>query len=87
MLSLFIYWVILVGLWQVYTVAQESNYLIVQGIPALGLLKDLIKEFMAYGAIDEYRLLDDYPAEEFTEVLLVKFVKMQSARLIYVHYS
>ena len=62
--------------------AQESNYIIVQGIPALGLHKDLMREFLAFGAVDEYRLLDDYPAEEFTEVLLIKFAKLQSARLV-----
>jgi len=42
--------------------------------------KDLIKEFALYGAVEEYRLLDEYPAEEFTEVLWIKFVRIQSAR-------
>jgi len=54
--------------------------LLVQGIPALGIYEDLIKEFALYGAIEEYRVLDEYPAEEFTEVMWVKFVKIQSAR-------
>jgi hypothetical protein len=61
-------------------VAQESKYLIVQGIPAIGLHKDLLNEFMAYGSIEEYCLLDDYPTEQFTEVLWIKFAKIQSAR-------
>ena len=65
---------------QVYTVSQESRYLLVQGVPALGVYQDLIKEFALYGAVEEYRLLDEYPAEEFTEVLWIKFVKIQSAR-------
>jgi len=64
----------------VYTVSQESRYLLVQGVPALGLHQDLIKEFALYGAVEEYRLLDEYPAEEFTEVMRIKFVKIQSAR-------
>jgi len=64
----------------VYTVSQESRYLLVQGIPALGIYEDLVKEFALYGAIEEYRLLDDYPAEQFTDVMLVKFVRIQSAR-------
>lgn len=63
-----------------YTVSQESRYLLVQGIPALGIYEDLVKEFALYGAIEEYRLLDDYPAEQFTDVMLVKFVRIQSAR-------
>jgi len=64
----------------VYSVSQESRYLLVQGVPALGVHQDLIKEFALYGAVEEYRLLDEYPAEEFTEVLWIKFVKIQSAR-------
>lgn len=54
--------------------------MLVQGVPALGLHQDLIKEFALYGAVEEYRLLDEYPAEEFTEVIWIKFVKIQSAR-------
>jgi len=58
----------------VYTVSQESRYLLIQGIPALGVYGDLVKEFALYGAIGEYRLLDEYPAEEFTEVMwIIKF--------------
>lgn len=55
--------------------------MLVQGIPALGVYEDLVKEFALYGAVEEYRLLDEYPAEEFTEVMWIKFVKIQSARL------
>jgi len=54
----------------------------VQGVPALGIYGDLIKEFALYGAIEEYRLLDEYPVEEFTEVLWIKFVRIQSARYL-----
>jgi len=67
----------------VYTVSQESRHLLVQGIPAIGVYRDLIKEFALYGAIEEYRLLDDYPAEEFTEVMWIKFVRIQSARCLH----
>ena len=66
-----------------YTVSQESGHLLVQGIPAIGVYRDLIKEFALYGAIEEYRLLDDYPAEEFTEVMWIKFVRIQSARCLH----
>ncbi|XP_062814086.1 RNA-binding protein 48 isoform X2 [Anolis carolinensis] len=44
-------------------------------------MKELVEQFALYGAIEEYNPLDDYPAEEFTEVYLIKFKKIQSARL------
>ncbi|XP_046342744.2 uncharacterized protein LOC124123586 [Haliotis rufescens] len=65
---------------KVYTVNQESRYLLVQGVPAVGGCAELVKLFAVYGAIEEYRILDEYPAEEFTEVYLFKFLKIQSAR-------
>lgn len=66
---------------KVYTVNLESRYLLIQGVPALGVMKELIEQFALYGTIEEYNPLDDYPAEEFTEVYLIKFQRMQSARI------
>lgn len=65
---------------QVYTVNLESRYLLIQGVPALGVMKELVEQFALYGTIEEYNPLDDYPAEEFTEVYLIKFQKIQNAR-------
>ncbi|XP_054847920.1 RNA-binding protein 48 isoform X2 [Eublepharis macularius] len=44
-------------------------------------MKELVEQFALYGTIEEYNPLDDYPAEEFTEVYLIKFQKIQSARV------
>ncbi|XP_053570016.1 RNA-binding protein 48 isoform X2 [Bombina bombina] len=44
-------------------------------------MKELIAQFALYGAIEEYNALDEYPAEEFTEVYLIKFQRLQSARV------
>nr|XP_020640892.1 RNA-binding protein 48 isoform X1 [Pogona vitticeps] len=66
---------------KVYTVNLESRYLLIQGVPALGVMKELVEQFALYGPIEEYNPLDDYPAEEFTEVYLIKFQKIQSARI------
>lgn len=52
----------------------------VQGVPAIGVMIELIQLCALYGAVEEYRPLDEYPAEEFTEVYLVKFQKLTSAR-------
>ena len=65
---------------QVYSASQESRYLLVQGVPALGAHQELVKQFALYGTIQEYNILDQYPAEEFTEVFLFKFLNIQSAR-------
>ncbi|KAJ7322318.1 hypothetical protein JRQ81_018605 [Phrynocephalus forsythii] len=66
---------------KVYTVNLESRYLLIQGVPALGVMKELVEQFALYGTIEEYNPLDDYPAEEFTEVYLIKFQRIQSARV------
>ncbi|XP_068584606.1 RNA-binding protein 48 isoform X2 [Cebidichthys violaceus] len=52
----------------------------VQGVPAIGVMTELVQLCALYGAVEEYRPLDEYPAEEFTEVYLVKFQKLTSAR-------
>uniref|UniRef100_A0A3P9NBQ1 RNA-binding protein 48 n=1 Tax=Poecilia reticulata TaxID=8081 RepID=A0A3P9NBQ1_POERE len=65
---------------KVYTINLESRYLMVQGVPAIGVMTELIQLCALYGSVEEYRPLDEYPAEEFTEVYLVKFQKLTSAR-------
>jgi len=65
---------------KVYTINQESKYLLVQGVPSVGVRKELIELFAIYGAIEEYRYLDEYPSEEFTDVYWIKFQKIQAAR-------
>ncbi|XP_043821296.1 RNA-binding protein 48 isoform X3 [Dromiciops gliroides] len=66
---------------KVYTVNLESRYLLIQGVPAVGVMKELVEQFALFGAIEQYNALDEYPAEEFTEVYLIKFQKLQSARV------
>ncbi|KAL2080036.1 hypothetical protein ACEWY4_023829 [Coilia grayii] len=65
---------------KVYTINLESRYLLVQGVPAIGVMEELVQLLALYGTIEEYRVLDEYPAEEFTEVYLFKFQKLTSAR-------
>lgn len=67
---------------KVYTVNQESAYLVVQGVPALGTSQELIQLFAVYGAVQEYRILDEFPtADKYNDVYLIKFQKIQAARL------
>ncbi|XP_066531205.1 RNA-binding protein 48 [Hoplias malabaricus] len=65
---------------KVYTINLESRFLLVQGVPAIGVMHELVQLFALYGAVEEYRVLDEYPAEQFTEVYLIKFQKLTSAR-------
>ncbi|RIA84354.1 hypothetical protein C1645_418120 [Glomus cerebriforme] len=65
---------------RVYTVNQESRYLVVENVPALGLTKELLELFALYGVVEEYRYLDDYPCEEFTDVYWIKFQSLPQAR-------
>ncbi|CAG8533477.1 6074_t:CDS:2 [Racocetra persica] len=64
---------------KIYTVNHESKYLVVENVPALGLSKELIELFSLYGAIEEYRYLDDYPCEKFTDVYWIKFQSIAQA--------
>ncbi|KAM8884933.1 RNA-binding protein 48 [Synchiropus picturatus] len=65
---------------KVYTINLESCYVMIQGVPAIGVMNELVQLCALYGVVQEYRPLDEYPAEEFTEVYLVKFQRLTSAR-------
>ncbi|XP_053373435.1 uncharacterized protein LOC123530991 [Mercenaria mercenaria] len=65
---------------KVYTVHQESKYLLIQGVSAVGATNELVKLFETVGDVEEHRILDDYPSEQFTEVYLIKYKRIQSAR-------
>uniref|UniRef100_A0A2I3HF43 RNA-binding protein 48 n=1 Tax=Nomascus leucogenys TaxID=61853 RepID=A0A2I3HF43_NOMLE len=65
---------------KVYTINLESQYLLIQGVPAVGAMKEIVEQFALYGATEQYNALDEYLAEDFTEVYLIKFINFQSAR-------
>ncbi|CAG8512442.1 6932_t:CDS:2 [Rhizophagus irregularis] len=47
---------------RVYTINQESRYLVVENVPALGLTKELLELFALYGTIEEVakKKVDDH---------------------------
>ncbi|CAI9301061.1 unnamed protein product [Lactuca saligna] len=65
---------------RVYTVCDESKYLIVRNVPALGCGDELRKLFEGYGEIDEFTPLDDEDCEPFTDVYWIKFHQVNNAR-------
>lgn len=66
---------------KVFTVNSESKYLVVTGVPATGLEKDLVKLCASHGLIQHCSELKDYPKEDFTQVYLIKYQHIQTAKV------
>ncbi|XP_063673949.1 RNA-binding protein 48-like [Bolinopsis microptera] len=67
---------------KVYTVSQESLYLIIQHVPAINLGPELAKLLNNSGTLIKFEKINDYPCEEFTEAYLCKYTTLASARYI-----
>ncbi|KAK9720624.1 hypothetical protein K7432_004003 [Basidiobolus ranarum] len=65
---------------KVYTVNQESRYILIERVPALGNTKELLDLFSLYGPIEQYRILDDYPSEEYYDVYWIKYCSLVDSR-------
>ncbi|POM81621.1 Hypothetical protein PHPALM_375 [Phytophthora palmivora] len=79
---------------RVFTVANESRYVVVRNVPALGVIEDLLKRLSLYGKVCEYRLLDhaddrdealkyentDQDDIEFTDTVWVQYETVNNAR-------
>ncbi|XP_030829991.1 uncharacterized protein LOC583571 [Strongylocentrotus purpuratus] len=67
---------------KVFTINQESRYLLVHGVPDINITDELLKLLSLYGVIEEYRTLDDdQTAEEFTKTHWIKYANIQAARV------
>ncbi|XP_034935767.1 RNA-binding protein 48 isoform X2 [Chelonus insularis] len=66
---------------KVYTINNESQHLIVTGVPKLNLIEDLRRISIPYGIIKELTIIPDYPSEEFTETFHIRYERIQSARI------
>ncbi|KAI3900447.1 hypothetical protein MKW92_027407 [Papaver armeniacum] len=65
---------------KVYTVCDESRYLIVRNVPSLGCEDELGKVFQSYGEIEECKPMDEEDCEPYTDVYWIKFVRVDNAR-------
>lgn len=65
---------------RVYTVCDESRYLIVRNVPALGCGEELLKLLGTYGDIEECKPMDAEECEQFTDVYWIKFRHVSNAR-------
>lgn len=65
---------------RVYTVCDESRYLVVRKVPALSCGDDLMRLFATYGEVEECKPMDAEDCEEFTDVYWIKFRLIANAR-------
>lgn len=66
---------------KVYTVNNESIYLIIQGVPSVGSMEELKNLCSSFGPLEDFKPLDEYPCEDkYTEVYMVKYKRIQSSR-------
>uniref|UniRef100_A0A804P5L0 RNA-binding protein 48 n=1 Tax=Zea mays TaxID=4577 RepID=A0A804P5L0_MAIZE len=64
---------------RVYTVCDESRYLIVRNVPSLGCGDDLASLFGTYGPVEECTPMDAEDSEPYTDVFFVKFSQVNNA--------
>nr|GMD97010.1 RNA-binding protein 48-like [Ipomoea batatas] len=65
---------------RVYTVCDESKFLIVRNVPSLGCGDDLAKLFTTYGEVEECKPMDAEDCEPFTDVYWIKFQRVDNPR-------
>uniref|UniRef100_A0A0E0CHM5 RNA-binding protein 48 n=1 Tax=Oryza meridionalis TaxID=40149 RepID=A0A0E0CHM5_9ORYZ len=65
---------------RVYTVCDESKYLIVRNVPSLGCGDDLANLFATYGPVDECTPMDAEDCDPYTDVFFIKFSQASNAR-------
>ncbi|CAM0146320.1 unnamed protein product [Urochloa decumbens] len=65
---------------RVYTVCDESKYLIVRNVPSLGCGDDLANLFGTYGPVEECKPMDAEDCEPYTDVFFIKFSQVSNAR-------
>lgn len=68
---------------QVYTINDESQHLLLCGVPALKLGSEVERLVHPYGEVKAIELVTEYPSEEFTETYHIHYARIQSARCVY----
>ena len=60
--------------------SDESRYLLIQGVPTIGVGKELHDTCAVHGEISALSVIDDYPSEPFTKTYLLKYENINNAR-------
>ncbi|CAH2987981.1 unnamed protein product [Chilo suppressalis] len=63
-----------------YTVVNESNHLLIFGVPTLNLRQELKALYYKFGKLIHFNVTKEHIAEEFTETYHAAFCDIQSAR-------
>lgn len=66
---------------RIYTVCDESKYLIVRNVPSLGCGDELGTLFSTYGPLEECTPMDGEDCEEYTDVFFIKFSQVCKAKV------
>ncbi|XP_011163989.1 RNA-binding protein 48 [Solenopsis invicta] len=66
---------------KVYTINDESQHLLLCGVPQLQLGEEIKKLIYPYGSVKAIQLVTEYPSEEFTETYHIHYAHIQSARI------
>ncbi|XP_012223351.1 uncharacterized protein [Linepithema humile] len=66
---------------KVYTINDESQHLLICGVPKLQLGEEIGKLVYPYGDVKAIQLVTEYPSEEFTETYHIHYAYIQSARV------
>ncbi|CAK1591596.1 unnamed protein product [Parnassius mnemosyne] len=66
---------------KVYTIALESNHLLIFGVPALNLRQETKALFMKFGKLLQFNISPQHPSEIFTETYHAQYERIQSARI------
>ena len=65
----------------VYTIAQESRYLIIENLSTMGKVIDFMRHCQQFGQVEKYQHLDTHSnSSELFDVLLLTFDLVSSAR-------
>ena len=64
---------------KVYTINDESPFLIISRVQAIKLQEDVISLLQKFGKINLFKKLKEYPSESFEETFLVKYSKIENA--------
>lgn len=65
---------------RVYTICDESKYLIVRNVPSLGCGDEVLRLFSTYGEVEECKPMDGEDCELYTDVYWIKFRQVINAR-------
>ncbi|CAG5015807.1 unnamed protein product [Parnassius apollo] len=66
---------------KVYTIATESNHLLIFGVPALNLRQETKALFMKFGKLLQFNISPQHPSEIFAETYHAQYERIQSARI------